>query len=314
MNHVGFSGTNVPSRDVSILLGNGNGGFAHAPGSPLTVGRAPYGVAIADLNRDGKPDLAIANQFDNYLSILLGDGTGRFSPAPGSPIVVGGGPSWLVAADFDRDNDFDLAVALGEGLVPVLLGDGTGGFAHAPGSPVGMSYGTHEVSAADFNGDGKLDLGIDNFQRMEYSVLVGDGEGRFTQAGVPHPVGPLPLSHAVGDFNRDGKPDVAVGNRGSTTVTVLLNATRSPADEIAALKGDVRAAALAAGLRGRLVAKLLVAELAARHGLERVACRALDAFVADLQANSGSGGLTPALALGWTADANAIRESLGCES
>ena len=185
--HVGFSGTNTPSTDVSVLLGDGNGGFAHAPGSPITVGRVPYDVEIVDLNHDGKLDLVIANQFDNYLSILLGDGTGRFSPAPGSPVVVGSGPSWVASGDFNHDTKPDLAVAVASGTVPILLGDGTGRFSPAPGSPVVTGFGTHEVSAADFNGDGKVDLGVDNFQRREYSVLVGDGAGGFSPAGTPAP-------------------------------------------------------------------------------------------------------------------------------
>lgn len=315
VSHVGFSGTSIPSRDVSILLGNGRGGFAHASGSPITVGKVPYGTEIVDLNHDRKPDLAIANQFEDTISILLGDGTGRFIPAAGSPPDVGQGPSWLDAADFNGDGDADLAVAGGSGNMSILFGNGAGSFDHAPGSPIAVRRNTTIVRAADFSGDGKLDLGMTNFQANDFSVLLGDGQGSFRPApGPPHPVGELPLSMAVADLNGDRKPDVAVGNHRATTVTVLLNATPSPADAIAALKDDVRASALAPGLRGRLVAKLLFAEHAVRQGLERVACRALDAFVADLRANSGSGGLTPADALAWTADANAIRGSLGCGS
>lgn len=223
--HVGFSGTTVPSTDVSILLGDGRGGFTHAPGSPITVGRAPYGVEIADFNRDHKPDLAIANQFDNYVSVLLGDGTGRFQPAPSSPIVVGSGPSWLVAADFDGDKNVDLAVAVASGTIPILLGDGAGGFAHAPGSPIAVPDTPHNLRAADFDGDKELDLGVDTLRNDSFSVLVGDGEGRFHLAGAPVPVGDGPLSMAVADFNRDRKPDVAVGNYFADTLSILLNMT-----------------------------------------------------------------------------------------
>ena len=310
--HVGFSDLRVPSTDVSVLLGDGRGGFAHAPGSPITVGRVPYGVEIVDLNHDGNPDLAIANQFENYLSILLGDGTGRFSPAPGSPIVVGSGPSWLVAEDFNRDTHPDLAVAVGSGTVPVLLGDGTGRFSPAPGSPVVTGYGTHEISAADFNGDGKVDLGIDNFDRREYFVLVGDGAGGFTEAGTPAPVGPRPLSHAVGDFDNDGKPDVAVANNDAANVTILLNTTPTPAEEIAALRVEVQSSSVKQPLRFRLALKLGLAELAARAKATGVACHALASFAADVQANSGRQGLTAAQAEAWGQRANEIRTTLDC--
>ena len=223
--HVGFSGTNVPSRDVSILLGDGRGAFAHAPGSPITVGRVPYGVEIADLNRDHKPDLAIANQFDDFVSVLLGDGTGRFSPAPGSPIVVGSGPSWLVAADFDGDRNVDLAVAVASGTIPILLGDGAGGFAHGPGSPITVANTPHNMRTADFDRDGELDLGVNTLTNDSFSVLLGDGEGQFQPAGAATQVGDGPLAMAIGDFNNDRKPDVAVANHFADTLSVLLNET-----------------------------------------------------------------------------------------
>jgi hypothetical protein len=223
--HVGFGETGVPSRDVSILLGDGAGGFAHAPGSPISVGRVPYGVEIADFNRDHKPDLAIANQFENFVSILLGDGTGRFQPAPGSPISVGAGPSWLVAAELDGDRNVDLAIAVASGTIPILLGDGAGGFAHAPGSPIAVANTPHNLRGADFDRDGELDLGVDTIGNDSFSVLRGDGEGRFQPAGTPTPVGDGPLSMAVADFNHDRKPDVVVGNHFADTLSVLLNET-----------------------------------------------------------------------------------------
>jgi hypothetical protein len=228
--HVGFGDVGTPSRDVSILLGDGNGGFNQAAGSPLTVGPVPYGTEIADLNGDRNPDLAIANQFDDFVSILLGDGTGQFAEAHGSPIHFGaGGPSWLVAEDFDGDHDIDLAVALGSGTIRVLLGDGSGGFAAAPGSPIPLPGQPHNLRAADFDRDGELDLGVDRLGNAamppNFVVLLGDGAGRFIEAGTPSPVGAGPLSMAVGDFNRDRKPDVAVGNHFADSVSVLLNAT-----------------------------------------------------------------------------------------
>ena len=226
--HVGFGETAVPSTDVSILLADGNGGFAHAPGSPITVGRVPYGVEIADFNRDRNPDLAIANQFDNFVSILVGDGTGRFQPAATSPIVVGAGPSWLVAADFGGDRNVDIAVAVSSGTIRILLGNGAGDFADAPGSPIAVPDTPHNLRAADFDGDGELDLGVDLLRTDSFAVFVGDGEGVFRQSGVPTPVGDGPLSMAVGDFNRDRRPDVVVGNHFADTVSVLLNATPKP--------------------------------------------------------------------------------------
>jgi hypothetical protein len=75
---------NFFSDSVSILLGNGTGGFSAA--TNLTAGIQPSTVAVADFNADGASDLAVANRGSNDVSILLGDGTGAFSrPGCGSP-------------------------------------------------------------------------------------------------------------------------------------------------------------------------------------------------------------------------------------
>jgi len=49
-------------------------------------------VAVGDFNGDGKPDLAIANKSDFTVTVLLGNGTGEFTAAPGSPLSVGAEP------------------------------------------------------------------------------------------------------------------------------------------------------------------------------------------------------------------------------
>ena len=114
---------------------------------------------------------------------------------------------------------------------------------------------------------------------------------------------------AVGDLDRDGKPDVAVGNYFGDSVSVLLNRTVTPADAIAALKAEVLGSGVT--FRNGLAAKLGQAERAAGVSNAK-ACTALDAFVAQVEENVGSGGLTTMLADEWTADANAIRADLGC--
>src|SRR5206468_346132 len=96
------------SRDVSILLGNGAGGFAHAPGSPIPVGSGPNSVAAADLDADGHLDLSLTDGPANRLWILLGNGAGGFAVAPGSPIALGSGPTFNLADDFNGDGRVDL--------------------------------------------------------------------------------------------------------------------------------------------------------------------------------------------------------------
>src|SRR5271157_1234108 len=125
---------NEGSHNVTVLLGNGTGGFTAAPGSPFPAGSSPISVAVGDFNGDGKPDLAIANEGGNNVTVLLGNGTGGFTAAPGSPFPVGTQPESVAVGDFNGDGKPDLAIANARSnTVTVLLGNGTGGFTAAPG-------------------------------------------------------------------------------------------------------------------------------------------------------------------------------------
>jgi hypothetical protein len=147
---------------VQILMGNGAGGFSDAPGSPvpLPAGSGPSGITTGDWNRDGKADLATANDTAGTVSILFGEGGYRFHPADGPPIAVAPFPSGVSAGDFNGDGLVDLAVARRDTTgVALLLGNGHGRFTHA-GS---VGSGTATVIVRDLSADGKLDLVIPRF-------------------------------------------------------------------------------------------------------------------------------------------------------
>ncbi len=128
----------LQGNNVTLLLGDGKGGFTAATGSPLRGrARAPHSLAVGDFNGDGKPDLAIANGASNNVTVLLGNGSGGFTAAPGSPFAVGSGPQSVAVGDFNGDGKPDLAIANFNGsTVTVLLGTGTGGFTAGPQAPI----------------------------------------------------------------------------------------------------------------------------------------------------------------------------------
>ena len=197
-------------------------------GGQFPVGNGPVSVAVGDFNGDGTPDVAVANEGSNTVSVLLGNGDGTFQPALNFD-TGGSGAVSVVVGDFNRDGAPDLAVAnQGSNAVAVLLGNGDGSFRPAMnfgagGQPNSLPF--PEVSMAmavgDFNGDGTLDLAVANRGSNTVAVLLGNGDGTL-QAPVTFAVGSAPTSVAVGDFNGDGRPDLAVTNLGSKTVSVLL--------------------------------------------------------------------------------------------
>jgi hypothetical protein len=229
---------NFGDGTVSILLGDGTGFFHPAPTPIVTVGRGPYSIAVGDFTGDGVLDLAVANSGDNTVSILVNDGTGKFSPAATPTVAVGVSPLSVVVGDFLGNGKFDLAVVnscgtdslcSAPGTVSILLGDGTGNFTPATTLPVG--YSPYSVAVGDFNGDGVLDLAVANSCGNDplcnnspgtVSILLGDGTGSFSSAATsPVTVGVNPRSVAVGDFNGDGSLDLTVVNFNDNTVTIL---------------------------------------------------------------------------------------------
>ncbi len=199
--------TNTPSLSLA--------GTDHQNGSRSQA------VAAADLNGDGKLDLAVGNLDSATVSIFLGIGDGTFTPRV--DFATGQFPNSVAIGDFNRDGKPDLALANGSGTVSVLLGNGDGTFQTHVEYTAGP--GAFSLAVGDFNGDGKLDLAVVNNnsnQSGTVSILLGNGDGTF-QPHVDYPVGIGPYSVGVGDFNRDGKLDLVVANYPSVfTVSVLL--------------------------------------------------------------------------------------------
>ena len=207
---------NYSSGTVSVLLGDGSGGFAAATAFP--TGTDPYAVAVADLNGDTYPDLAVTNYLSGTVSVLLGDGSGGFGAK--ADFATGDGPYSVAVGDLNGDTYPDLAVAnYGSGSVSVLLGDGAGGF----GAKADFATGDAPASVAvvDLNADTYLDLAVANFDSNSVSVLLGDGAGGFG-AKTDFATGDGPYSMAVGDLNGDTYPDLATSGWYSDTVSVLL--------------------------------------------------------------------------------------------
>jgi FG-GAP-like repeat len=212
-------------ESVSVLLGTRSGGFTMAPGSPVDIYSggmfsATGAIAAGDFTGNGKLDLAVVDEVDHTISILLGDGKGHFQPT-GTPIPFpGGGTASIAVGDFNGDGKQDIAVVNSE--LTILLGNGSGGFTPAPGSPLPQSGFPTSIVAGDFNGEGRSDLAVANRSGYVTVYLSSTTGSMHASPESPIATGADPQAIATANLTSDGKLDLVTANASSNDVTVLL--------------------------------------------------------------------------------------------
>ena len=229
---------NPEQGTVSVLLGDGKGRFHHAPGSPFPAGHLPSDLGLGDFNGDGHLDILIANHQAPYFTLLLGDGTGKFRPAPNSPFATNAKPhphGVVVGYFCGKSEPLDAVIdSWGSQEIELLIGDGKGNLRNGPKFPAGRGS-DMPLRSADLDGDGVPDVvmpdtAIGQWDANTVSVLLGDGKCGFkASAGSPFPAGAVPWNVAIGDVNHDGLPDLVLAPYGPRVndakriaVTVLL--------------------------------------------------------------------------------------------
>lgn len=205
---------NESSGTLTVLLGDGKGNFTPVAASPVSCGENPNDIAVGDFNGDGNPDLVIANTETPYLTILLGDGKGGFTPSPHSPFNTHSHPHvhGVAVGDFNGDGKLDVVTDnWGHNQILMFFGDGKGNLM-LPGQSFNTGKRPYErLRTADFNKDDKSDVVTTDLDQNSVSILLGDGKGGlYDAAGSPTPAGAAPWGVAIDDMNNDGNLDLVI--------------------------------------------------------------------------------------------------------
>jgi hypothetical protein len=222
---------------ITLLLGDGRGGFKPSPHSPFATESHPHphAVAVADFLGDGKPAIVTDSWGRDQILVIPSDGKGNLI-LPGKPFPTDGHSDQGVrSADFNKDGRPDV-VTTGQNInaLSLLLSDGKGGFRKASGSPFPAGEAPWAFAIDDINRDGNPDVvvipyhrDVHDLKRLGVTVLLGDGKGGFTTM----PGSPLPLAGcegpdrvATGDLTGGGLRDIVVSCALNNQLFVFLAA------------------------------------------------------------------------------------------
>jgi hypothetical protein len=228
--------SNFNATALTVLQGKGDGRF-RAPGPLMRVGEAAEAL-VGEFTGDAHLDLLVVPQVRAGITLLAGDGAGRFTSRD-QAFAFGRYARARAVADLNGDRHADVVVdAPREGSAPgtgfgsnlhVLLGDGAGSFREAPGSPVALTGPLMDLAVGEFNRDGHADLAAGlNYGDDVLPILLGDGRGGFRSVrGAVRWTGPARDYRSfgllrAGDFDADGTTDLAAVLQATPDFHVLI--------------------------------------------------------------------------------------------
>lgn len=229
---------NSDSGFISIFRNLGSSGIlttnSFGPRMDIPAQTGMEGLAVQDLNADGKPEIVTANGNSNTISIFPNLSTiGNISFASRVNYAAGNGTLDVVIADLDGDGNPDVAADnINDGTVSVFRNLGSAGtittnsFASQVAFP-GVTQ-CRRITVGDFDGDGKLDIATANWTSDQISVLrnTTSGPGITSNSFAP-PVnfatGGWANNLVTGDLNGDGKLDIVVASQLPSLFSIFQN-------------------------------------------------------------------------------------------
>ncbi|HEU4929592.1 MAG TPA: FG-GAP-like repeat-containing protein [Candidatus Krumholzibacteria bacterium] len=226
-----FVGSYTVPRTITVLLGDGNGGFV--PQTPVSTLGLPWMLAVGDVNGDHNVDVFSAGASGGNVAIHFGDGSGGISAA--TLLAMGGQPIAIDAGDIDGDGDLELAASNNAGSWVVW--ENAGGSFVNPRTLLASTAGSC-ATLHDRDNDGDLDLtGVDEVDDWVYlfenispwtPVHTPPPAAATMEQNYPNPFNPSTTIHFA--LTRGDVVNLSIFDAAGSLVTTLVDA-RYPAGE-----------------------------------------------------------------------------------
>jgi len=280
--------------ELTILLGDGHGGFAPPVSYALVLGG--FDLETGDFDEDGDLDIVVCDTGKFWegstFSLFSNQGDGTFVLT--GHFACGPGPNGIAVNDFDLDGHQDVAVAHdgylgGASSAAVMYGTGTGSF--GPPAMLFLDSGTHELASGDVDGDGDFDLLVAH-KTNKLTLVRNNGFGwDFPVAYPTLASGSIPSRPCVvvADIDLDGDQDLLYSHSdlGYPTGYGTVALYRNPGNGVFSFPDTIN---LVAGHPGAI--ELTVADVTGDGWPDLLA--ATGGLVWALAEGNGSGGFLPA--------------------
>jgi len=227
---VDMANINAFSHSISVFKNNSTGAnISFTPGNSYPTGSFPLDITSGDLDGDGKPDLAVANDSSNTVSLYRNTSSlGNISFAPGTELTTGIGPLAVAIVDLDVDGKPDMIIANSTSSnFSVFRNTSTPGilsFATKTDFPAGFNI--QSLAFSDIDGDAKPDLVFANGNANTVSVFRNTSTpGSFSFAAKTDYNSPYPIWVSIGDIDGDGQSDIITTSAINPIISVLRNTT-----------------------------------------------------------------------------------------
>jgi PKD repeat protein len=232
--------SNLSSNNVSVLRNISVEGTIDANSlvakQDYATATSPQGVALADIDGDGKPDLLVPGFGTNQLSVLRNTSTAgtvdASSFAAKVDFATASIPAGVITADIDGDTKPDVIVPnFSSTSVSVFRNTVTSGIdGTSLAAKVDYTLGTSPIAAAvgDLDGDGKIDLavasqGSDFVSVLRNQAISGTINAASLATRVDYTTGDQPSGAAIGDLDGDGRSDLVVTNKNDNDLSIFRN-------------------------------------------------------------------------------------------